>query len=312
MTKPTSELVSVQSEGLALTGAFVHGPTPTAAALILSGSGKCDRDGNVPKLALGVSRAIAQALETGQIATLRYDKRGVGASEGDFLTTGFRENYADARSALAWLSSRCPNLAVFVIGHSEGALHAAHLAAEEKVAGAVLLACSARVGEEVLTWQARAIVATLPKRTTALLKLIHVDPLKSQRKQFVRIRSTAADVIRVQGKKVNARWLRQFLDYDPVPVFRRIAVPILAMTGGHDVQVPPEDAETIARLVLGPCDARIIGDVSHILRSDPDSLGPRNYRRAVHQPVSSEVLTSITGWIVDHSPRQGYSPVRRC
>ena len=304
MSKATSDLVSFQSEGLAIAGAFVDSPTPTAAALILSGSGKCDRDGNVPKLALGVSWAIAQALKTSHIATLRYDKRGVGASEGDFLTTGFGDNYADARSALAWLSSRCPNLAIFVIGHSEGALHAAHLAADEKVAGAVLLACPARVGEEILTWQARAIVATLPKRTTTLLKLIHVDPLKSQRKQFARIRSTAADVIRVQGKKLNARWLRQFLDYDPVPVFQRIAVPILAMAGGHDLQVPPADAEAIARLVPGPGDARIIGDLSHALRSDPDSLGPRDYRRAVHQPVSSEVLTLITTWIVDHSARQ--------
>ena len=103
---------------------------------------------------------------------------------------------------------------------------------------------------------------------------------------------------------MNARWLRQLLDYDPVPVFRRITVPILAMTGGHDLQVPPEDAETIARLVSGPCDARIIGDLSHTLRSDPDSLGPRDYRRAVHEPVSSEALTLITTWIVDHSTRR--------
>jgi pimeloyl-ACP methyl ester carboxylesterase len=305
MTKAMTELVSFQSDGLAIAGTFVDAPTSCAAALILSGSGKPDRDGNIRKLPVGVSLALAQALETDLVATFRYDKRGVGASEGDFLTTGFTDNYADAHSALAWLSARCPNLPIFVIGHSEGALHAARLATDERVAGIVLLACSARVGEEILIWQAQAIVATLSRRTKALLGLIHLDPLKSQRKQFARIRSTSADVIRVQGRKLNARWLRQFLDYDPAPVFRRITVPVLAIAPGHDLQVPPEDAETIKRLVAGPCDARIVSDLSHLLRSDPDSRGPRNYRRAVRQPVSPEILTLITEWVVDHSPRRG-------
>jgi uncharacterized protein len=303
MTKATTELVSFPSDGLAIAGTFVDAATPCAAALILSGSGKPDRDGNIPKLPVGVSLALAQALQTDLVATFRYDKRGVGASEGDALTTGFTDNYADAHSALAWLSTRCPNLPVFVIGHSEGALHAARLATDEKVSGIVLVACSARVGEEILIWQAQAIVATLSNRTKALLRLIHLDPLKSQRKQFARIRSTSADVIRVQGRKLNARWIREFLDYDPVPVFRRIALPVLAIAPGHDLQVPPEDAETIKRLVAGPCDAQIVGDLSHILRPDPDSRGPRDYRRAVRRPVSPEVLTLITKWIVDHVPK---------
>jgi hypothetical protein len=58
-------------------------------------------------------------------------------------------------------------------------------------------------------------------------------------------------VIRVQGKKLNARWFREFLDYDPAPVFERVQVPVLALTGGHDVQVLPQDAEAIKELVKG-------------------------------------------------------------
>lgn len=294
------EEVEFRSGPLTLAGTFVDVVEPRATALILSGSGKLDRDSNTPKLKLEVSSAIARKLGADKVVSLRYDKRGVGQSEGDYLSTGMTENYEDARAALRWLSMRCPDLPVFVIGHSEGSLHAAHLATEEKMAGAVLLACPARVGEEILTWQAKAVVQTLPRSTKAILKLIHLDPLKSQRKQFKRFRATTADVIRVQGKKINARWFRQFLDYDPIPIFERITVPVLAVIGSHDLQIPPEDVQTIKRLVKGPFDGEVIDDLSHLLRPDPDKKGPRDYKTAVRQPVSPEVLTMIAQWVNHH------------
>ena len=43
-----------------------------------------------------------------------------------------------------------------------------------------------------------------------------------------------------------------------------------------------------------------MGDLSHLLRPDPGSVGPRGYRRAVRQPVSPEVLDLITGWVAVH------------
>jgi len=166
------------------------------------------------------------------------------------------DNYDDAVAALGWLSRCCLDAPTFVIGHSEGALHASHLAADENVDGVVLLACPAHTGEEVLTWQAREIAKTLPGVTNAILKTLRIDPLKSQQKQFARIRSTTENVIRVQGKRLNALWFRQFLDSNPKPIFERIKVPVLALAGGHDMQTPPEDVEAIRHLVTGSCEAR--------------------------------------------------------
>jgi fermentation-respiration switch protein FrsA (DUF1100 family) len=148
-----------------------------------------------------------------------------------------------------------------------------------------------------LTWQAAQIVPALPRATSAILRLLHVDPLESQRKAIERIRSTSAGAIRIHGTKVNARWLREFLDYDTVPVFERITVPILVLTGAHDMQVPPEDAAAIGRLVAGRCEARVIEGLSHVLRPDPESKGPRAYRKALRKPVTPTVLTAITAWI---------------
>jgi fermentation-respiration switch protein FrsA (DUF1100 family) len=100
-----------------------------------------------------------------------------------------------------------------------------------------------------------------------------------------------------QGQKVNARWFRDFIRYDPAPAAARITVPVLAITGGHDLQVPPDDVAAIGRLVGGPFEGHVVGDVSHILRPDPASIGPRGYRRALRAPVSPAVLSLVTTWI---------------
>ena len=117
---------------------------------------------------------------------------------------------------------------------------------------------------------------------------------------MARIKASRGDVIRIQGIRFNARWFRDFLAYDPVPVLARIPVPVLAITGGQDVQVPPEDVAAIGRLVRGPFEGHVAGDLSHLLRPDPGSVGPRGYRRAVRQPVSPEVLDLITAWVGQH------------
>ena len=245
-----------RSGDIALAGTFVDVPDATAAVVILTGSGRLDRDSNGPRFRGQISPAIAAALAGHGIASLRYDKRGVASSGGDYFDAGMTDNYSDASAAAGWLAARSPALPVYAVGHSEGAPHVARLAAEDKVAAAVLIACPARTGEEILTWQADQIVPTLPAATKAILRALHIDPLKSQRKAFERIRSTSAKAVRIEGRKLNARWFRQFMVYDPVPIFERIEVPLLVVIGARDMQVPPEDAAAIRDLVAGPVRCR--------------------------------------------------------
>jgi pimeloyl-ACP methyl ester carboxylesterase len=291
------EEVRFQSGDVALAGTFVDVPNAAAAAVILTGSGRLDRDSNGPRFRGQISPAISRTLASHGVASLRYDKRGVGESGGDYFEAGLTDNYADAGAAVDWLAARCPALPVYAVGHSEGALHVARLAAADKVAGAGLIACPARTGEAILTWQAAQVVPTLPAATKAILRCLHIDPLESQRKAFERIRSTSANTVRIQGKKLNAHWFREFMDYDPIPIFERIRVRLLVVIGEHDMQVPPEDADAIGALVSGPCDVKVINDLSHILRADPESKGPRAYRKALKEPVSSDLLDTITEWI---------------
>jgi alpha/beta superfamily hydrolase len=301
----SSQDIRLDSSGCTIAGTFTEADSPVAAAVLITGSGRVNRDSDARlpggrMLRAGITRAIAEALAQSQVSTLRYDKRGVGASGGDYWSTGMSQRLADARAALDWLAGRTPGIPLLAIGHSEGAYHAASLAADRSVAGAVLVAGSARPGGELLAWQTRQIAATLPGISRLILRVMRTDAVRAQQKNQARIVASDDDVMRLQGTKVAARWARDFIAYDPAPVLRQIAVPVLAVTGGHDLQVPPEDIETIGTLVQGPYTGRVAGDLSHLLRPDPGRKGLAGYPRSVREPVSPEVLGLITGWVSCH------------
>ena len=186
------------------------------------------------------------------------------------------------------------------MGHSEGAIHAAEMAADPDVAAVVLLSMPAQPGEQVLAWQTAMLASRLPRAARVILWLSRTDIIRIQRKRVAQIKAAPADMMRIHGVRVNARWFKDFMACDPSRALARITVPVLAITGGHDLQVQPEDVDAIGRLVKGPFEGHVAGDLSHLLRPDPDSVGPRGYRRAVRQPVSPEVLRLITGWVASH------------
>jgi len=303
------------SDGYTIAGTLTSPPGPAvAAALVITGSGRINRDSDarlrrtgLPLLRTGVTRQVAEALTAANVLTLRYDKRGVGASTGDYPHAGLTDNLADARAGLRWLAGRAAGLPLLTVGHSEGTWHAARLAADENVAGTILLAAPARTGEQVIDWQIDKLAPTLPRAARAIMRLTGQDFARTQHKRVARLKASSGDVIRMQGIKVNARWYREFLGYDPAEVLSRITVPMLAITGGHDMQVPPEDVDAIGRLVRGPFEGHVVDDLSHLLRPDPRWAGPRGYRKAVRQPVSPAVLSIITKWVAKH--RDAESPV---
>lgn len=293
--------VSFSSQDLTLAGTFMtpDGAGPFPAALLLPGSGPLDRDGNVKRLHLAISYHLAMVLAGGGWASLRYDKRGVGASEGDYLSAGLSDELTDARAARDWLLARDEVAEVVAIGHSAGALHATELAAEQPaIAGAVLLSTSAKTGEETLRWQARQMGDhLLPAPVRALMRLFRTDLLKQQDKSIAKLKATTTDTARIQLTKVNAKWMREFLAYDPLPGLSSASVPLLAITGSKDVQVDPADLATVAQTAPR---ARVlrVDDVDHILRHEAGAVSnPRHYGRQVKQPLDAGVITAVLEWL---------------
>ena len=297
----TSIDMTFDSAGLRLAGTFStpDGTGPFPAALLLAGSGPLDRDGNHKRVPLNVSRDLARVLADAGWASLRYDKRGIGASEGEYLPTGFHDELADATAARDWLLARDDIASVVVIGHSAGAVQAVELAgAEPPVAGAILLATSAQTGEDTLRWQARQIGDNLvPGPVKALMRLFRTDVLKQQDSAIAKLKATTGDTARIQLAKVNAKWMREFMAYDPRPALQAASAPLLAITGSKDIQVDPADLDVVAELALAAQVLRV-EDVNHILRYEPKAFSnPRHYGKQARQPIDPRVIEAIVAWL---------------
>jgi len=275
------------------------GDGPFPAVLVASGSGPLDRDSNHRRARFDVARQLAHALADAGLASLRYDKRGVGESPGDWRAAGLHDNVDDLARALASLAAR-PEVdadRILLAGHSEGAILSAALAARgAPVGGVVLLSMSAGPGEELLRWQARRIAPTLPAPVRGVLRLLRVDLEKKVAANHAKIRSTTTDVARLGGARVNARWVREFLAHDPRSDLARLAVPVLAITGEKDLQVPAADLDVVASTVPGPVTVLRVPDLTHTLRTQagPASMGA--YRKELREPVNRELLSAVSQW----------------
>ncbi len=294
---PDIDMTVTTENGTPLVGTLTlpPGPGPHPAVLLLHGSGPLDRDGNTRKVTMNLGRPLADALAAAGIATLRYDRRGVGATPGAWRTAGFVDNRQDAATALRALADH-PAVrpdAVGVIGHSEGALHAMALAAHHEVAAAVLLAGYARQGVDALRWQARSVIQGMPAPVRLLRR-----PLGALGALLLtRIKKTRTDVARIAGIPLNARWMRENLAHDTRDDLKSIHAPVLAITGDKDIQVDPADLEEIRRLVPGQTEIHRVPDLTHVLRQDPAHHTLRSYRRLLRGPVDPDLLALVTTWV---------------
>ncbi len=284
----------------------VPGPGPQPAALLLAGSGPIDRDGDAPGAPLGLQLALAESLAAAGIASLRFDRRGIDDGT-DWRTVSFTENTRDAAAALRALRAdpRIDTGRIVVIGHSEGALHALRLAVgAAPPAAAVLLSSPARPGSEVLLWQAEQVQPSLPAPVKAIVRVARIDLTAKTRAAHDKLRATTTNTARINGATVNAGWFREFLDEDPRDDLRALAVPTLALTGTADLQTPAADTEVIAELAPGPVTVARPDGISHLLRRDPGAVPTLgDYKRQIRQPVDSDVLATVTDWVVDRLGR---------
>ncbi|MGI9612850.1 MAG: alpha/beta hydrolase [Acidimicrobiales bacterium] len=296
--------ISFPSGNLRLHGTLnACGPNPGPAALLISGSGPIDRDSNVKRLPIGVMKQLAAHLGAHGVTSLRYDKRGVGQSDGDYWSSGFNDNVDDARAAIEALRAR-PEIdadRVVVVGHSEGALIASALAADEQLAGVALLAGTATNGKDVLKWQARQVEPTLPTPVKWLMRLLRQDLVRTQAKRLDRIEASTEDVIRIQFVKLNAKWFREFMSFEPTQALGDAAVPVLAITGTKDIQVNPADVALIERAVPTPFTGHLVEDVTHLLRAEPGTASLRTYKKQARQPLDQRVTALLAEWVATHT-----------
>lgn len=269
----TSITFSSLAKGITLAGTLTvpKGPGPFPAAVFVSGSGGQDRDETM--LGHKPFHVLADQLARLGIATLRYDDRGVGLSNGDQATGTSKDFANDAEGAHRFLktAANIKRTKIGFIGHSEGALIAPMVAARNPdVAFVVMLAGPGVSGKDVILKQSEAIMkamkaspAEIKRSRDSQLKIIAAvdavvrkNPSNPDPNKLVAALKKETDALiaalpladRIEAQKnrvvVDAQvqqfatpWFRYFLNYDPRTALRKVTVPVLVMNGDKDLQV---------------------------------------------------------------------------
>lgn len=269
-----------KNENFKLAGTFTKpkdGKDLTAIILI-TGSGPQDRDetifGHKPFL------VISDFLTRNGYAVLRYDDRGFGWSEGDFASATTRDFANDVLAAIEYLKTRDdvnPNK-IGLLGHSEGGMIAPMCAAEsDDVAFIILLAAPGIPGKELLLLQSKAILLAegetmeyvnyVNEINAGLYDIVlaggsdeeilsNVDKFLDSFDKNVPANKNYAtfdDIVnklKTHIKVLTNKWFKEFIAYDPVPALRKVKVPVLAINGTLDLQVPVEENLDVIEKIL--------------------------------------------------------------
>jgi hypothetical protein len=299
------------------------GVGPFPAAILISDSGRQDRDesiaGHRPFLVL------ADHLTRKGLAVLRFDKRGIGKSTGNYDQATTEDFAADADAALAYMKSRKEIDAkkIGLIGHSEGGTIAPIVATRSNdVAWIVLLAGAGLKGEESLLLQSELSLkmagmtdgeifrtVSFNKQSYALVRQ-EKDPAALEAKLNDLIQSTStgasmpASALQAQVHLLVSPWFRSFLDYDPVPALQKTACPVLALNGERDLQVPPKENLSKIRKALedgGNKDflTTELPGLNHLFQHGPTG-SPTEYG-AIEETMALEALNAISDWVLKHT-----------
>ena len=332
----SEEEVAFKSGRILLAGTLTtpQGSGPFPAVILLTGIGPQNRDeeilGHKPFL------VIADYLAQRGIASLRWDDRGVAGSTGTFQTATTLDFADDAQAAIDFLAAQ-PGIndkELGVIGHSEGGLIAAILGARSatrtqvpKLAFLVMLAGPGVRGDQLLLMQNAALgrasgmteaqieAANAVNNELYSIAMSQGDPA-ALHAQIVNALNLAIDKasglsqaqkeaqraqVSVEADQLLTPWMRTFLALDPAEYLKQVTVPVLALDGTKDLQVPAtENLAAIAKALKSGGDSAVttvdFEGLNHLFQHATTGL-PSEYG-TIKEDFAPEALEAMGDWIL--------------
>ena len=266
------------------------GPVPVA--IIIAGSGPTTKDGNTVLGDNNSLKMLAEDLAAKGIATIRYDKRGVGenlvlmSKEEDLVFT----DYAKDVESIAKAIDDDPRFSeVHVIGHSEGSLVGMIAATSTKVDSIVSIAGAGRPIEEVLIEQ---LTPQLPPDLLTKSKEILASLKKGE--LVADVPESLYSLFRPSVQPYMISWLQ----YDPAEVLKKLDVRTLIVQGKNDLQVKTADAERLS--TAKPTAETVYFDsMNHVLKDSPtDQAGNMATYANPTLPLAEGLVDSISAFIL--------------
>lgn len=315
-----------EQAGISLAGTIsfprAKGPFPTVLLVAASGPMTRDEEGYGHKS----FEVLADYLNSRGIAVMRYDKRGVGSSEGQFDAARFADFVADAKSAVSYLESRADvrRCCFGILGHSEGGTVAAEVAAQtSSIQYLILLGGSGVTGIQLLTEQ-RVLSAAdsgvsserIPitrEFYTRFFSQIAASKNSEDAKQLCKplLDQALAERIITEGDALALAHLtsvdivRDLVNYSPTLTLERLRIPVLAVVGSLDHTVSPKPyVAAIQRGLAHNPNATVkeLPKLNHMFQTA--KTGKSDEFGLIEETFSPIALTLIGNWIDHREPKR--------
>lgn len=243
-----------------------EGDGPFPVMIIIAGSGPTDHNGN-SMLMPGKNNSLkmlAEDLAKHGIASIRYDKRGVGHNVLDTKeeTLTFDRYIDDASAFIAYAKKDKRFSKIGVIGHSEGSLIGMIAASKTNIDVFVSIAGAGRPINEVLMEQLEGqLSGKLLEETKIILEKL------GRNEQVANISPELQSVFRPSVQPYLISWLA----YNPSKEIQELASRVLIINGTNDLQVPVSDAEALYDSKVASS-LLIIKNMNHILKEAPADI----------------------------------------
>ena len=296
-------LAAAEPIALKVDGGELHGTleVPQGApglpvALIIAGSGPTDRNGNNPLLGKNnCLKMLAESLAAKGVASLRYDKRGIGASARALVNEAdlrFETFIADAEGWGRLLLRDRRFTRLIIIGHSEGALIGTVACRRLGAQGFVSMAGAGFSAFDVLKTQLKENSSLdLLAQGNRILDLLEAG------KTTDKVPLPLMDILRPSVQPYLISWFR----YDPAREISKLKVPSLITHGTTDTQLSASNAERLAK-ANHLARLLIVKGMNHVLKIVPmnpwaqlSSYGNPNL------PISRELVDNIAAFIKEGS-----------
>lgn len=267
-------------------------------ALIIAGSGPTDRDGNTPVIPgrNDSLKMLAAALAEESIASVRYDKRGIAASQAAGPQESDMRFEMYVEDAAAWIGKlkADPRFGqVDVIGHSEGSL-IGMLAAQQAGAAAFVSIAGAADGASALL--RRQLAGKLPpeldQENERILAALEAGNTVEQ------VPPALAVFYRPSVQPYLISWFK----YVPARRIAALTMPVLIVQGNTDMQVEVAQANALQR-AKPDANLAIIPGMNHVfqhVRADA-ALQAAAYGDP-SLPVSPLLVKAVAGFLRNPAP----------
>jgi pimeloyl-ACP methyl ester carboxylesterase len=314
--------------GVTLAGTLTlpEGAGPFPAAVLLTGSGPQDRDQTL--LGHRSFAVLADHLTRHGVAVLRYDDRGVGLSTGDFAAATSADFATDATAAVRFLLTR-PEIrreGIGFIGHSEGGMVAQIAAAHDAdIDFVVLLAAPGTNLMQLAQSQERLLglsqgvseeeLARMQPVMTAVFTAVATSTSAEDARARVRAVLSPGALAALKAPESRREllvqqmandWYRYLLQYKPAASLSRIRVPLLALNGTLDRQVPADENLSAIKTALAhntDVTIRKLDGLNHLFQTA--HTGAIGEYEDIEETIAPVVLSVVTGWIEARFKRNG-------